>query len=606
MLVRHIGAYSHLLVTLGLFYYSHTQAQTPATLLQTSPVFNSSIALADLNGDGYTDILSAYVFGYGGNQIEVRALDGRANYANSLPGWPVRLSNTRNGVLDPTVAVGRVDPFSNDLWVIIGAAEVHALRPDGTSAPGFPSPSLAPPFYNAPAFGDVNNQGVVSIIAVDESTYEHRFNPLGKLIQAQCVGDQVVSSPAIGDVGRKRPDPTWIADGLPDIVAASMSFLAMQPRPEKSNLNDPKKEKCDYIKIIRAFDSRGHDKNNHLVPPPDQLFEHGELRYLASPALADLDDDGTQDIIIQGVIESNNAYVRKLQLFLSTAGLVELELSQSEISLFNNFAAYSSPAVIDIGRDKEQRRVHDIYIGSDSGHMRSFRYTAGVGLTPRWSTPARNLAGISASPLIVTTSDHSEQHLIVFASSAGYVYVLDADDGAILKEYSLRRPGCEGEFPILSTPAVGARNLDSKDPADQKLMIVAANSCGIFRMTLDEFGSYDPQNSVWPTFHRNNERVGSLDFALDYDNDPRGSVGGITTNCSFVELRAADGSVIVRDGYNQSAETDTIELNRTQGRYLYELITSGQYRVRFNRQEDSDQLIEVSAGQMTRVDFNCP
>ena len=291
----------------------NVQAQTPAERIPINLTLQvSSPALADLNEDGYIDLVFV---SYSNNAWQVHALDGAANppYTRQLyqglgGQWP-RSIYLQSIAADPTVAVGRIDPFSHEAWVVvgglIGSDSVFAFRPNGSNASGFPQPSTAPPYFNAFAIGDVQNQGIRSIVTADESTILHRFNPIGKLLQKQWVGDPIYSSPALGDVGTCQErilNPSRcvggirVADGIADEVIAAAAGAAVGKGKSSNPIKDPPK---GFAGVIRAFDSLGHSVDLSPNPPPDEEFHVGELQYLSSPALADLDGDGAQDRLLQ-------------------------------------------------------------------------------------------------------------------------------------------------------------------------------------------------------------------------------------------------------------------------------------------------------------------
>ena len=578
-------------------------AQTPAERIPVNlTIAVSSPALADMNGDGYIDLVFV---SFSNNVWQVHALDGAADppytrelYQDKGGRWPRTIYGTGLPA-DPTVAVGHIDPFSNELWVGVGGLmdsdSVFVFRPDGSDAPGFPQPSSAPPYFNAFAIGDVQNQGIRSIVTVDESTILHRFNPIGKLRQKQWVGDPIYSSPALGDVGTCQErilNPSRcvggirVADGIADLVSAASALGDSPGKGEQPGGGSSG--------IIRAFDSIGHSESLQRNPPPDQEFNVGELRYMSSPALVDLDGDGTQDIAIQGAARESN----KLQIFLSNGSLLERDMPTAQSV---RYPAYSSPAIVYQGVDALEREIFDIYIGSDGGILYAYRYTRGVGLgaTPLWSvnTPAYDRSPISSSPVVAKLRGLAKAE-VVFATTAGYLYIVDPDDGAILRAYSLHTGF--GNPTIISTPAISARNLNGSG-SDLKPMIVAGNERGIFKIVLDDFPDFDPTSAVWPTFRGNNERTGALPFPRVYS---KGSAGGMVTGCNRVDLLDVNGEPI-NDGYGLRAVADAVELERSSGRYIFELLSPGDYTLRFNQSPKTDQRITVVEGVMQRLDFGC-
>lgn len=592
-------------------YANFSAATIPAVRIANLALHESSVALADLNQDGITDII--FVSGSAGQGWWVHALDGAANppYSRELPGydstqsWPRPIYYGSGLGAVPTVVVGQVDPFSNELWVLVGGLigndSVFAFRPDAHAAPGFPRESTAPPYFNAFAVDDVNNQGFLSIVTADESTILHRFNPIGKLLQAQCVGDPIYSSPALGDVGQKFATTPRRADGVPDEVAAAVGDLDIFPGSARSNGgNDILDPNCRHGHIIRVFDSTGSSRDLRTYPPIDQEFQVGRYAYSSSPAIADLDGDGTQDIVIQARVALNN----QLQFFLSAfppEAPIEMPLPQSAAV---RLPAYSSPAIVFIGH-YQQLPIHLVYIGSDGGYFHAYAVIgadAATQVISLWTVAAPDGSAVSSSPIVAPLRSSTSLEA-VFATLGGHVYVLDAFTGTLYKEFSLGS-GTGGRT-IVNTPAVAARHPTGSDPTDRKAMIVAGNEQGLFQMILDDWDDFDPQTAqyFWPSFHRNNHRTGALEFNRIFS---KGSTGGIATRCSSVSLHDLDGTLL-SDGYREQARVSDTQLTERgrSGRYLFELIPPGIYILRYNDDSATDQFIGIAAGHMTRQDYVC-
>src|SRR5713101_1922569 len=174
------------------------------------PLANSSVAIADLDGDGFLDIIlvsnSSSISGalpadvchgigegtdypdrtsiagrWGAKKkgtlalgpflppdgvpldrgLWVHVLDGFTNYSTELSpnhdgqntSWPRQIANSGGceKSTHPTVAIKDLN-FSGSLAVVVGGADaMYAFRTYGNNVPGFPAYARFPPFFNAPA-----------------------------------------------------------------------------------------------------------------------------------------------------------------------------------------------------------------------------------------------------------------------------------------------------------------------------------------------------------------------------------------------------------------------------------------------------------------------
>lgn len=608
-------------------------AQVPADLISGNlPVQVSSIAIVDLNGDGFSDIVFVSkgaslgrLEGIDGSAsashsypkattvghllgsrftpplcrpipLYVHALDGSATppYSRELPdAWPRQINGCSS--LHPTVAIGDVN-FDGQLDVLVGGMledcppdglrAVFAFAPDGHDVPGWECvPSEFPPFFNAFAFADVNLDGSPDVVAVDESTYLHRFNALPTAVdparkwrrQCQLVDDPVWSSPAIGDVGQ-RGMPR--ADGIPDEVSTGVESLGPVH--------------------IQVYDSFGKQLGCNDSPPPDRLFQlNPPCIYASSPALVDLDGDRTQDVVIQ----CGAFFGTRLQVFASSQGFEEVSLPSGSPLLATG---YCSPAIADL----EGPGSRNIVIGSDGGRVHAFRYDparpAGQRIVPLWQTAVLDPGvcdgfncAVSSSP-IAADLDGDGVPEIVAATDAGNVYLLSPADGSTIASYSLAngQPWDVGAA-VWSTAAVGRRAVG--DPP----MIVAGNRRGIFKI-LTKYPPFDPAAAPWPTFHRSNARTGALAPKQDGSMDPqpsRGSIGGIATECTGVALWDRAGQNPIPDYYTGDPAAT---VPRSDGRFVFELLTPADYRVRFSGPNPPNDLdVTVTAGAMSPILASC-
>ncbi len=560
--------------------------QTDATEIMPElglEVWASSPAIVDLNADGYNDIVVVAV--KDGHQW-VYVFDGSTSYTTTLPGWPQDIGSV--WYVNSSVAIGDIN-FDGSLDVavggLIGQRHIFALQYDGSGVPGWELVSTAfPPLLNATALGDANVDGAPDLIAVDESTCVHRFGPLARWWQCQFVADPVVSSPAVGDVGRGGIPGVQIADGIPDAICPGVGYWD------------------DTTSGVDVFNTFGLDLD--CGGDDDQLFEVGpDDWYFSSPALADLDGDGTQDIVISRAPDTIGADRLLVMASNFGGGEARTEFVLPEGSpVVNGWDGYSveqfsSPALVDLDGG-----LAEIVIGSDGGKLFAVKYDplapipSRLSAAPGWTSGNEDgidLDGyaISSSPvaanLIVDTYPE-----IVVGTDGGRVYIV-LPTGTPLPWYNCGAgPTWNADDAIVSTPAIGTRMAGSTP------IIVAGNRHGLFLIDLTAFPTYDPgpMSNQWPTFHGNNARTGTNE---DYLTVPtHGSVGGVISDCG------AGVPVALLDEYYapvldlQDSRIDYICYTTSDYRFVFEMLEPGTYYVRVGGQ---DFEAEVIAGEMTFI-----
>jgi hypothetical protein len=174
--------------------------------------------------------------------------------ADLLPGWPKRIGGQVGGDVESSPAFADLDGDGADELVIAGSdGRVHAMRRDGTDLPGWPAEVDPLPLHRGqPAFREGH---------VDPEASR------GAILASVAVGDldrdgepEVVVADLEGKVTAFRADGRrrWVREANPDFSGRPLSPFVDERREER-----------------------------HRV-------QHG---FIASPVLADLDADGTQEVV---------------------------------------------------------------------------------------------------------------------------------------------------------------------------------------------------------------------------------------------------------------------------------------------------------------------
>jgi len=266
---------------------------------------HSSPTLADLNGDGSKEIV-------------VGSLDGRVYvyFANgsAYPGlWPRRLDapSTPAGPINGTPAVGDLDGDGRP-EIVIGDDNgwVFAFNADGTIKPGWPQFSGYNADYPAgcvvnactgvvasPTLADLDSDGRMEVIV---GSYSHKmwvWRGSGSVVPGwpRDVWDGIASTAAVGDLDR---------DGSPDIVVGSDVANDCANCPPYGHLSPGG--------LVHAFRTDGSE-----LPGWPQATDSFMS---SSPALADLDLDGSLEVVIGGGFFTSGQTTRGHHLYAFRAG----------------------------------------------------------------------------------------------------------------------------------------------------------------------------------------------------------------------------------------------------------------------------------------------
>ncbi|MGB9872499.1 MAG: FG-GAP repeat domain-containing protein [Anaerolineae bacterium] len=284
-------------------------------VLGNARVTESSVAVADFNGDGFKEIVVGdikgvlYVVSWTGSNwsvvwsrqtnLDIEAANPPTHTSdNNIRSSPAIADLDNDGRLEIVIGVGG-DIHSPNLadhrngGILVyryngsnpwNFSLIQSRSPDGTS--GWPQPckdevGWPPPGYSGPdgywdgvwptpAVGDIDGDGDLEIVYLGIDRFMYAWHHDGRLVNGWPIAipvDGGLSSPALGDLD---------LDGLPEIVVGTMS----PPSLDRS-----------WIEAT-LWAVRG---NGTLVPG---FPVRAEQILLSSPALGDIDNDGYLEIVI--------------------------------------------------------------------------------------------------------------------------------------------------------------------------------------------------------------------------------------------------------------------------------------------------------------------
>ncbi len=261
------------------------------SLVDANPL--GSVCLADVDADGTLEILCSvgrllFCWHYDGTELR----DGDNNPSTD---GVLLASADKYSYSTPTVANIDGDPYP-EIIAAMYDGKLYVLKHDGTPYPGFPF-ACGANITSSPAVADIDNDGRMEIVfgASDNLLYAIRSDlsqPSGFPVGIQ-LADTYDSSPAVGDV---------TGDGIPDVAIGASNGA--------------------------VFLFRGQ---NASVPTgwPVQIRDNqgNKVSVRSSPVLADVDGDGSVDVVVgdqTGRIHAFNAAGQALPGFpIQTGNLVE-------------------------------------------------------------------------------------------------------------------------------------------------------------------------------------------------------------------------------------------------------------------------------------------
>jgi len=500
------------------------QAVSTEILLNGAKVTTSSAATADFDGDGYKEIVVGgsdgilHVVSFDGSEwqevwsrqtnIDINAgSPAKPNSNNNITTSPAIADLDNDGHLDVVVTVGGdvhtdyanrrnggVLVYRFDTSQPWGFSIIESLSPDGTR--GWPQPridqvgegaghsdpdGLWDGIHTSPAVGDLDGDGDLEIVVAGIDRRLHAWHHDGVVVDSwpisQWNGDPLwrggLSSPALGDLDD---------DGLPEVVVGTMSPYENGEQDENATL----------------WAINGDSTSVPGFPIQTEQILH------SSPALGDIDDDGSLEIVIgvgwgtpyrQNIVYAWNHDATPLPNWpRETSGVTMAPPALGDI---DNDGALE--IVIGTGNPFNPNSGKKLYAWNPDGSL-----LPGFPMEPRSPNPwIPGSFPMPYSPILADFDGDGTVEILVVHHAARGVTIVEPD--GTTSDYTSR--AFPGE---LKAPPV----VDDLDDDGLLEIVLAgqdlATGNGLVKI-FDENGSVDSP-SPWPMFHHDVARTGRMDL----------------------------------------------------------------------------------------------
>jgi hypothetical protein len=322
----------------------------------------------------------------GANPVTMTGEDQRAAFLHRdpdmLPGFPKAIRQgeitqglaTSDGESSPVLA--DLDGDNRNELIVAGSdGFVHALRPDGTELPGWPVRGDRPPLHlGERAFDD----GEVS----------------------SDVGGAILASIAVGDTNR---------DGIPEVYAADMEGKVYGWEPDGKRFFQTESNPAFSGKPIA-----GHPFPRY-EPSGQANFHRTQHGFIGSPVIADLDGDGTQEIVAAGMDRHLYAWHRNGNpvdgfpvLVVDPAKVASVDPQTEQVTFKDGSGAQmqgaivDTPAVGDLNGDGKAEIVvgtnEEYEAGADGGFNAAPANGASANLIQQAQTGLETFKGLCGAP----------------------------------------------------------------------------------------------------------------------------------------------------------------------------------------------------------------
>jgi len=404
----------------------------------------NSPAIGDVDGDGRMEVVvgNNLLYAFNDDGSEVRDGDGQGIT------WGV-FSTSGQDFVGPA-ALARLDdnPGLEIVAATYTSKQVFVFDKNGTVLPGWPR-TTSDVIRAGVAVGDIDGNGDLEIVAVDQDAYLYAWNVDGSEF---IDGD---ANPLTQGVFRRLPDTTqW---------QYQMAALADIDNDGKDEVIIPTQDKKLYVMNELGADQAGWPRT---LPN----FAGGGV------AIGDIDNNGDLEI----VVTTRNTG----ETYALNHDNTQMWIRWLPTNLFFN----PSPALADLTGDGKLETI----IASSNGRVYAVQYNGSD--APGW-------------PVVYATTSYAESSPVVGdVNGDGLVDVLLGDEARYINAWSSTGVALEG-FPLVTKDAVRGTPaiVDMDDDGDVEIVAVGYDRM-VYVWNLS--AAYNPAKMPWPMFHANIHRDG--------------------------------------------------------------------------------------------------
>lgn len=251
--------------------------------------------LVDLDGDSHAEVVASTFYG---DVLALRA-DG-----SPLPGWPVYLRrNNANGGLN----AADLDGDSRPEVVFAQDRSLQVLGRDGALLPGWPV-TFGSELRESPALGDLDGDGALEVVVVEEAGNIHVLDAGGRPRPGWPLslgGGESYSAPLLVDLDGGGLDVVISAYTSPGVFAFHADGSPVPGWPAAGTFSISRASATadldgdgspEIIALSHAGEVQVVDALGRLRFRTARLFDFA----ISSPAVGDLDGDGRPEIVVGG------------------------------------------------------------------------------------------------------------------------------------------------------------------------------------------------------------------------------------------------------------------------------------------------------------------
>jgi hypothetical protein len=512
-----------MIVITAVIATSHPRATTLAAPSSTTlnlgggRIKHSTPAAADLNGNGYKELVVGavdgmlYVVAYNGatwSKVWSRQVADDLN-----PSLPIS-EQTADNIIESAVAIADIDNDGNleivvttggtpnaatpslnrpggiivyerdSDWVFSVKSGWPFLMPDtmGQGAGGSDPDGVRDGIRAAPALGDIDGDGDLEIITISYDRRIRAFHHDGTVVNGWPIereaGDIILrggdSSPALGDIDN---------DGLDEIVVGTLT-----PPWNGDNGDGP---------FPSQYDSPDYSRATLWAINGDSTLVDGfpvitEMVIKSSPALGDIDGDGTLEIVVgtgnfSGYINGHQVYA-----WHGDGTPVSGWPKATEGNMM------SSPALADLNEDG----VLDVIIGcgadNDSSCKKMYAWKGDGSNLPGF--PMTTSYSLANPPVVADIDNDGKLEILQTTNLANEIQVIQHNGSSSAIDTS-RSAGSKIWASVL---------VDDLDNDGMMETVAVAGSSQAVMVIFEETGVFDFETAPWPTFQHDAARTGAV------------------------------------------------------------------------------------------------